>query len=83
MDLITQKQGVWILHMIDAFSRYSVACVRRSRKPESITDAILKTWISYFGQSRRFLEENGGEFFSDEYKQTCEQFNLKMSRNSS
>ena len=60
MDLITIQQGVWILHMIDVFSRYSVACVRRSKKPSSIIDAILKTWISYFGQPQRFLADNGG-----------------------
>ena len=79
MDLITYKQGVGILHMIDVFSRYSVACVRRSKKPESITNVILKTWMSYFGQPKWFLANNGGEFSNDEYKQMCEQFNIKVS----
>ena len=30
LDLITIKQGTWIVHLIDAFSRYSAACVRHS-----------------------------------------------------
>ena len=52
MDLITIQQGVWILHLVDVFSRYSVACVRRSKKPPTIIEAIFKTWISYFGRHR-------------------------------
>ena len=66
--------------MLDVFSRYSVACVRRSKKPQSMTNAILKTWISYFGHSKWFLADNVGEFSNDEYKQMCELFNIDVSK---
>eukprot|EP00112_Aurelia_sp_Birch-Aquarium-sp1_P025873 Seg886.5 transcript_id=Seg886.5/GoldUCD/mRNA.D3Y31 product="hypothetical protein" protein_id=Seg886.5/GoldUCD/D3Y31 len=36
MDLITYKQGTWILRLIDVFSRYSVACVRHEIFSEKI-----------------------------------------------
>ena len=59
MDLIKYQQGVRVLHLIDLFSRYSVACVRRSKKQDVMIHAIMKTWISYFGQPKRFIAENG------------------------
>ena len=80
MDLITYNQGIWILHLIDLFSRYSAACVRRSKKQEVIIDAIMKIWISYFGQSGRYLADNGGEFLNDEYKEMCEMFNIEEAK---
>ncbi len=80
MDLITYKQGTWILHLIDVFSRFSVACVRNSKKQDAIVDAVLKTWISYFGQPQRFLADNGGEFANEEYKSMCEMFNIEMAK---
>ena len=66
MDQITYEEGVWILNLIDLFSRYSVACVRRSKKQDVMIHAIMKRWISYFGKPRRFLADNGGEFLNEE-----------------
>ena len=80
MDLITYEQGIWILHLIDLFSRYSVACVRRSKKQDVMIDAIMKTWISYFGQPKRFLADNGGEFLNEDYREMCEMFNIEESK---
>ena len=77
MDLNTYEQGTWILHLIDLFSRYSTACVRRSKKQSVMIDAVLKTWISYFGRPKRFLADNEGEFLNEEYKEMCEMFNIK------
>ena len=77
MDLITNEQGTWIFHLIDLFSRYSTASVRRSEKQSAMIDAVLKTWISYFGRPKRFLADNEGEFLNEEYKEMCEMFNIK------
>ena len=75
MDLITYGHSLWILHLIDLFSRYSVACVRRSKKQDVMIDAIMKIWNSYFGQLRRFLADKRGEFLNKEYKEMCEMLN--------
>ena len=78
MDLIVIKQGKYILHIIDMFTRYSAACVRQSKRQEVIVDAIMKIWISYFGQPGKFLADNGGEFSNQEYKDMCEVYNIEM-----
>ena len=80
MDLITYEQGVWVLHLIDLFSRYSAACVVRSKKQEVMIDAIMKIWISYFGQSKKYLADNGGEFLNEEYRDMCEMFNIEEAK---
>ena len=80
MDVITYEQGVWILHLIDLFSRYSVACVRRSKKQDVMIHAIMKRWISYFGKPRRFLADNGGEFLNEEFKKMCEMSNIEEAK---
>ena len=80
MDLITYEKGVWILHLTDLLSRYSVACVRRSKKQDVMVDAIMKIWISYFGQPRWFLADNGGEFLNEEYKEMFEMFNIEEAK---
>ena len=80
MDLITYEQGTWIFHLIDLFSIYSTACVRRSKKQSVMIDAVLKTWISYFGRPKRFLADNGGRFLNDEYKDVCEMLNIEEAK---
>ena len=78
MDLIVITHGVYILHLIDLFTRYSVACVRNSKRANQIVDAIMKIWVSYFGTARCFLADNGGEFSNSEYREMCENLNIKM-----
>ena len=78
MDLIVITHGVYILHLIDLFTRYSVACVRSSKRQDQIVDAVMKAWVSYFGTPRRFLADNGGEFANAEYREMCENFNIDM-----
>ena len=69
MDLTTYEPNVWVPNLTDKFSRYSVTCVCRSKPQEVITDALLKTLISYNGQRTRFLADNGGEFLYETYKE--------------
>lgn len=33
------------------------------------TDAIFETWLLHFGQPRIFLQNNGGEFVHEVYKE--------------
>ena len=79
MDLISIEQGVWILHLVDVFPRYSV-CVRRSKKPSSIIDAIFETWISYFGRPQRFLADNGRKFARAEYREMLGSLNIDVAK---
>ena len=60
MDLKSYANGVWILHLIDTFTKYSAACVVKSKDKDVIVEAIFKIWISYFGRPKRFYADNGG-----------------------
>jgi hypothetical protein len=77
MDLIVVTHGTYVLHLIDMFTRYSVACVRYSKKQDVIADAIMKIWFSYFGRPRKFLAEIGGEFANATYSDMCETFGIE------
>ena len=78
MDLITVKQGLWIVHLIDMFSRYSVAVSTRTKQSSVISDKIMKSWIAYFGKPRKFIADNGGEFSGVDYTDMCEMFDVEM-----
>ena len=55
----------WIMHMTDGFSRFSAACIVKSKKREVIADAIFKIWIAYFGVSKKIFSDNGGVFTNE------------------
>ena len=48
----------WILNIIDPARRFSVARLEFSK--EEIMQNIYLMWISYFGEPRKFLCNNGG-----------------------
>lgn len=77
MDLISVN-GVYILHLIDLFTRYSAACVRNTKRQEIIVDGIMKMWISYFGKPKKFLADNGGEFSNESYKDMCTSLDIEI-----
>ena len=39
----------WILHLIDSKTRYSQACLIKSKNQEVVTEGIMMKWIAYFG----------------------------------
>lgn len=52
----------WILHAIDHWSKFNFAFPLKSKNAESVT-ATLKSYIfPYFGISKIFHSDNGGEF---------------------
>ena len=62
MDLKSYANGVSILHLIDTFTRYSAACVVKSKDKDVIVEAIFKIWISYFN--------------NDIYRDMCKNINV-------
>ena len=68
----------WILHLIDAATRYSAACLITSKKRDTIISSIFKIWISYFGAPRMFMSDNGGEFANEDFKVMCEKLNIDV-----
>ena len=79
MDLKQFRPGIYFLHFIDLFTRYSLAKVIRRKLPEVIINEVAMVWLaSGFGSSENFLIDNGGEFANENYKKLTEQHHGKM-----
>ena len=68
---------IWILHLIDASSRYTAACLINTKKKEVVVAAIFRIWIMYFGCPRRFMSDNGGEFANDVFIEMNEKLGVE------
>jgi transposase InsO family protein len=78
MDLKKWKDGVYLLHLIDMATRFSLACVIHDKTPATITNQVMTKWVgSGLGTPKKFLADNGGEFANEEYKDMCENLNVE------
>ena len=63
MDLKVWRMGLYILHIIDAFSRLSISAVIRRKTPQTVAHQFLLKWVgSGFGFPKRMKCDSGGEF---------------------
>ena len=80
MDLKEVKKGkIWILHLIDSFSRYTATSLIESKRKEVVVERIFKIWISYFGAPHKFHSDNGGEFANEVFREMNEKLNVETS----
>ena len=78
MDLKEFKPGIYFLHVIDLYTRFSLAKVIKRKLPSVIVDNVILMWIaSGLGPPEKFLTDNGGEFCNEIYKEMAEQFNVQ------
>ena len=49
-------------------------------KQHEIVQNIYQRWISYFGVSRKFSSDNGGEFSNEKYKEMSEELNIETTK---
>ena len=80
MDLknVPGTPNVYILHMIDSVTRYSAARIIYNKKKETIIQGICSGWISIFGNPKKFMADNGGEFANEEFNEMCQRFNVDV-----
>ena len=79
MDLKYWKPNLWILHMVDVFSRFSQSVFITSKKPGVIIEAILANWVGVFGvMSRGVLTDNGGEFCNEDMREMSSLLNIEL-----
>ena len=69
IDLKYWRPGLWILHMVDMFSRYTMSAFVTRKTPQMILEVLIRDWISVFGVMKMILKDNGGEFNSDEIRE--------------
>ena len=68
--------SIWILHFIDAATRYSAAVLIKSKKREVVVGQIFRIWIAYFGCPRKFFSDNGGEFANEVMREMNEKLGV-------
>ena len=69
---------VWILHMIDASTRYSAARLITTKRKEEIAKKLFEMWISYFGKPGTLMSDNGGEFSNELYTELSQKLGIRM-----
>lgn len=77
MDLKKWKM-IWILYLVDLWSRYTVSVPIQRKKPEIVIDKMMLNWISVFGVMEGMLSDNGGEFSSDETREVASKLNITV-----
>lgn len=77
MDL-KQYEGLWILHMIDMWSRYTVSIFIKRKRPKDVIDGMMRHWVGVFGVMGALFTDNGGEFNSDEMREVASILNIRV-----
>lgn len=78
MDLHELEPGVWYLHIIDHFTRFSAGNIVKTKKASEIVNSLIHSWISVHGAPRRIYSDNGGEFNNEEMRDLAENFNIEV-----
>ncbi|XP_062409954.1 uncharacterized protein LOC134100639 [Sardina pilchardus] len=78
VDLHELEHGVWYLHAIDHFTRFSAGSIVTTKKPTEIVKHLIHCWISVHGPPHRLFSDNGGEFNNEEMRDMAEKFNIEL-----
>ena len=73
-ELVPQK--LWYLHIVDEFTRYSNACLIKSKK--AVPQAFLKNWIQIYGPPGKVFADNGGEFIGESMYELCAAYDINQ-----
>ena len=74
-----EKGKLWFLHMVDAATRYTAACIIHTKKKEEVVCRIFQLWIAYFGTPKKFHSDCGGEFCNDVFREMNEKLGIETS----
>ena len=65
------NKGVYILYMIDIYTRFQVATVIKSKEPNEVVKAFTLKWLPIFGKVDRFITDNGTEFCNEDMREVA------------
>ena len=63
----SKGQPVFLITMIDRFTRFSEAAITRQHKASTIKTILYNYWISRYGPPHLLITDNGPEFRSEEF----------------
>ena len=72
------KDKTWFLHLVDHATCFSQSVIIKNKQKEVIVRELFKMWIAMFGDRKKFLVENGGEFYNDVFRDFCENLNITI-----
>lgn len=78
VDLHELEPGVWYLHIIDQFTRFSAGSILTTKRSSEIVKHFIHDWISVHGPPQKVLSDNGGEFNNEEVRDMAENFNIEV-----
>ncbi len=73
---LKDKNGKYILYIIDVVTRYTRACFVASKKKDVIIDKFIIMWISIFGAPKALLMDNVGEFANNEMRELGNRYGI-------
>ncbi len=62
VDLHELEPGVWYLHIIDHFTRFSAGNIVKTKKSSEIVNSFIHTWISVIRGESCMSYNDGGAF---------------------
>ena len=79
MDLKYWRPGLWILHMVDCYSRFSQSVFITSKRPKAIIESVITNWVGVFGiMEKGVITDNGGEFCNSDMRQMSSLLNIEL-----
>ena len=72
-----KSKNIYLLYMVDMWSRLTQAAVIRSKKPRAVVDKILQNWVTHYGLCSALVSDNGGEFTGEEMVEMRELMNME------
>lgn len=78
VDLHELEPGVWYLHIIDQFTRFSAGSVLTTKRSSEIVKHFIHDWVSVHGPPQKLFSDNGGEFNNEEVRDMAENFNIEV-----
>ena len=83
LHLNESLENTWILHLIDVATRYTAACIIRTKQKEVVVSKIFQIWVAYFGCPTKFHSDNGGEFSNSVFTEMTEKLGVEISTTAS
>ena len=77
MDLNEYGDGRYILYVIDMFTRFTVGVFINNKKAETVSEFVLRKWISVFGVMEMLHSDGGKEFNNEELSTVAGHLNIK------
>ena len=68
----------YILHMIDAFTRFSVSAFIKRKLPSIVVEKVMSKWVAIFGRPKKIWTDLGGEFNNTEMQEMSEAIGVEL-----